>query len=143
MSQTFSKKLFESKKTVFNFVACDNEFELNFAKFLHHAEDISSFSKLPQQFGFSIQYTDTRANMRHYFPDFVVKISDSEYWIIETKGREDIEVELKDQAAQNWCNNATQLTKINWRYLKVNQNDFEKLHPDNFQELCIALARTN
>lgn len=139
----FSRKLYESKKTIFNFVACDNEFELSFAKFLHRSEDVISFSKLPQQFGFSIQYTDTRANIRHYFPDFVVKISDNEYWIIETKGREDVEVALKDQAAENWCENATQLTEINWHYLKVKQNDFEKLHPDNFQELNIALAETN
>jgi len=135
----FSRKLYESKKTVFNFVACDNEFELSFTKFLHHSSDVIAFSKLPQQFGFSIQYTDTRTNMRHYFPDFVVKLSDTEFWLIETKGREDVEVALKDQAAWNWCENATKLTQNNWRYLKVNQNDFEKLHPDNFQELCVVL----
>jgi type III restriction enzyme len=139
----FSRKLFESKKTVFNFVACDNEFELSFTKFLHRSEDVIAFSKLPQQFGFSIQYTDTRTNMRHYFPDFVVKLSDTEFWLIETKGREDVEVALKDQAAENWCENATKLTKLNWKYLKVNQNDFEKLHPDSFQELSIALAPNN
>ena len=136
----FSKKLFESKKTIFNFVACDNEFELDFAKFLHRSEDVISFSKLPQQFGFSIQYTDKRANIRHYFPDFILKLSDKEFCIIETKGREDVEVALKDQAAQNWCKNATKLTKFNWQYLKVKQHDFEKLHPDSFKELCIALA---
>ncbi len=136
----FSRKLFESNKTVFNYVACDNEFELSFAKFLHHADDVISFSKLPQQFGFSIQYTDTRANIRHYFPDFVVKISEEEYWIIETKGREDIEVVLKDQAAKNWCENASELTEFIWHYLKVTQSDYEKLHPDNFKELYIALA---
>ncbi len=138
----FSRKLYESKKTIFNYVACDNEFELNFTKFLHRSEDVISFSKLPQQFGFSIQYTDTRANIRHYFPDFVVKISENEFWLVETKGREDVEVALKDQAAQNWCENATKLTKVNWQYIKAKQNEFEKLHPNNFQELCIALARS-
>ena len=139
----FSKKLMESNKTIFNFVACDNDFELAFAKFLHGADDVISFSKLPQQFGFSIQYTDTKANIRHYFPDFIVKISDTDYWIIETKGREDIEVAMKDRAAENWCENATELTDFNWNYLKVPQKDFEKLHPDNFQELQIALAQNN
>lgn len=135
----FSKKLYESEKSVFNYVACDNEFELAFAKFLHLSKDVISFSKLPQQFGFSIQYTDTRANIRHYFPDFVIKLSATEYWLVETKGREDVDVELKDKAAENWCANATQLTDKVWQYLKVNQDEFEKLHPDSFAELRIAL----
>lgn len=137
----FSKLLYESNKTIFNYVACDNEFERAFAQFLHNADDVISFAKLPQQFGFCIQYTDTRANIRHYYPDFVVKINDTEYWIVETKGREDVEVILKDQAAHNWCNNATQLSEATWRYLKVQQKDFENLHPSNFQELYVALDR--
>lgn len=139
----FSKKLLKSEKTIFNYVACDNEFELAFAKFLHGADDVISFSKLPQQFGFSIQYTDRRANIRHYFPDFIVKISENDFWIIETKGREDIEVALKDNAAMNWCDNATRLTEFSWNYLKVGQIDFEHLHPDNFTELLVALAYKN
>ena len=69
----------------------------------------------------------------------MAKISETEYWLIETKGREDVEVALKDQAARNWCENATGLTENTWQYLKVKQGDFEKLHPDNFNELCIAL----
>ncbi len=28
-----------------------------------------------------------------------------------------------------------------WRYLKVPQQEFEKLHPDSFGELCIAFDR--
>jgi len=134
----FSRKLCESHKTVFNYVACDNDFELEFAKFLHLAEDVLAFSKLPMQFGFSISYTDTRANIRHYFPDFVAKISESEYRIIETKGREDVEVQLKDRAARQWCENATELTGSKWKYLKVSQREFEKLRPDNFNEMFIT-----
>ncbi len=136
----FARKLFKSDKTVFNYVPCDNDFELEFAKFLHLAEDVSAFSKLPMQFGFSISYTDTRANIRHYFPDFVAKTSESEYRIIETKGREDIEVQLKDRAAHQWCENATELTGSTWKYLKVSQREFEKLRPDNFNEMFIAFA---
>ncbi|MDZ7402228.1 MAG: DEAD/DEAH box helicase family protein [candidate division KSB1 bacterium] len=135
----FSKQLLESRKTVFNFVACDNEFERSFAKFLDGAEDVAAFAKLPEQFGFCIQYTDTRANIRNYYPDFVVKSQENKFWIIETKGREDVDVILKDQAAQLWCEKATSLTNSNWRYLKVPQQEFEKLHPETFEELCIAL----
>jgi type III restriction enzyme len=130
-----SKKILEAKKSVFNYVPCDNEFEYEFAKFLERSDDIKAFSKLPEQFGFCIQYTDTLANIRNYYPDFVAVTKDGTKWIIETKGREDIEVRLKDNAAINWCNSASSLTKDSWKYLKVPQKQFEQLHPDSFEEL--------
>jgi hypothetical protein len=42
---------------------------------------------------------------------------------------------MKDQAAMNWCENATNQTGKNWKYLKVSQNEFGKLKPENFEEL--------
>ena len=134
----FSRIVMESDKTVFNYVACHNEYERNFASFLDSAEDVMFFSKLPEQFGFCIQYTDSLANVRNYFPDFVARIKDGTHWIIETKGREDINVQLKDESARNWCGHATRLTGASWNYLKVPQKDFEDLHPSEFKEiLCI------
>lgn len=138
----FSKLLFESSKCVFNYVACDNEFERKFAKFLHSSNDVEAFAKLPEQFGFSIQYTDKLANLRHYYPDFVLRLKDNSHWLVETKGREDVEVALKDRAAELWCENATNLTKTNWQYLKVPQKEFEGLHPTDFEELNISLFNT-
>jgi type III restriction enzyme len=135
-----SKRVLEAKKTVFNYTPCDNDYEYEFAKFLDKSEDIVSFAKLPEQFGFCIQYTDTLANIRNYFPDFIALHEDGSRWIIETKGREDVEVKLKDNAAISWCNTATQLIKEKWNYLKVLQKEFEGLHPDNFEEM---LAGTN
>jgi type III restriction enzyme len=132
----FSRIVIESDKTVFNYVACHNEYERAFAVFLDNAEDVISFAKLPEQFGFCIQYTDSLANVRNYFPDFVAKLKDGAHWIIETKGREDINVQLKDESARNWCGHATGLTNTSWNYLKVLQKDFEDLHPSEFGELC-------
>jgi type III restriction enzyme len=134
-----SKKVMESAKTIFNYTPCDNEYELAFAKFLDKAADIKSFAKLPEQFGFCIQYTDTVANIRNYFPDFIATDESGNHWLIETKGREDIEVKLKDNAAINWCNSATELTGTEWKYIKVLQKDFEGLRPDDFSELLIGL----
>ncbi len=134
-----SKKILEAKKSIFNYTPCDNDFEFNFAKFLDKADDIKAFSKLPEQFGFCIQYSDTLANIRNYYPDFIAIAKDNINWIIETKGREDIEVRLKDNAAINWCNTATELTSENWKYLKVPQKEFEQLRPDNLEDLLIAL----
>jgi len=134
-----SKKVLEAKKSVFNYTPCDNDFEYNFAKFMDKAEDIKAFAKLPEQFGFCIQYTDTLANIRNYFPDFIAISEDNTNWIIETKGREDIEVKLKDNAAINWCRFATELTNDKWQYIKVPQKEFEQLHPDSFEELIAAI----
>ena len=69
----------------------------------------------------------------------MVELTDGQHWLIETKGREDIEVALKDEAARYWCENATELTGIDWQYLKVLQSSFEQLQPANFQELMIGL----
>jgi type III restriction enzyme len=134
-----SKKLLEAKKTVFNYTACGNEFEYDFAKFLEKAEDVNAFAKIPDQFGFCVQYTDTIANIRNYFPDFIAVAENGTKWIVETKGREDIEVRLKDNAAMNWCKAATELTKEEWKYLKVPQKEFEGLHPDTFEELIAGI----
>ena len=64
---------------------------------------------------------------------------DKTNWIIETKGREDIEVQLKDNSAINWCKTATQLTGAEWKYIKVPQKEFDQLHPDNFEELVAVV----
>jgi type III restriction enzyme len=135
----FSKKVLESKKSVFNFVACENDLEYEFAKFMNGAEDVEAFAKLPEKSGFAIEYPDSLSNIRHYHPDFVVRLTDGSHWIVETKGREDIEVLRKDEAARRWCENATQLAGIQWRYLKVAQKDYEALRPVNFQELIGAI----
>jgi type III restriction enzyme len=134
-----SKKVLEAKKTIFNYTPCDNDFEYNFAKYLDKADDIKTLAKLPEQFGFCIQYTDALANIRNYFPDFIAVAEDNSKWIIETKGREDVEVKLKDNAAINWCQVASVLTKESWNYLKVPQKEFEQLHPDSFEELIAGI----
>ena len=91
-------------------VPCDNQFERDFAIFVDDANDVQAFSKLPSQFGFSIEYTDCASNLRYYQPDWVVRTVEEVYWLIETKGREDIDVAYKDRAAVIWCEYATLLT---------------------------------
>jgi type III restriction enzyme len=69
----------------------------------------------------------------------VVKLKDGSYWIIETKGREDINVQCKDEAAKNWCAYASKLTDTHWSYCKVLQKDFENLRPESFAELTVVI----
>lgn len=134
----WSRETFEASKTVFNLAIGENKFELAFGKFLQAAELVERFAKIPEQFGFTIPYTDSVANLRYYEPDFIAVTQDGIYHLIETKGREDVDVSYKDRAAVLWCENATILTGVAWQYLKVPQREFEKLHPDDFDDL-IAL----
>lgn len=134
----WSRPTLDAAKTVFNLVAADNEFEKAFALLLQKTPDVLRFAKLPQRFNFAIPYTDSAANLRYYEPDFVAVTTDGRHHLIETKGREDIDVKHKDRAAQLWCENASVLTDNEWLYKKVLQKEFEKLAPDDFEDL-IAL----
>jgi len=131
----WSRKVHEADHSILNMVPCDNDFELQFSKFLDTAEDVRAFSKLPQPFGFSIDYTDAGMNLRSYYPDFVAVDTEGTHWLMETKGAETAEVVHKDLAARNWCENATGLTKIEWRYIKVPQKAFEVLQPSRLEDL--------
>lgn len=133
----FSRITMNATKTVFNLVACENDFEREFADFLEGADDVAAFAKLPERFGFSIEYTDASANLRYYEPDFVVVTKEGQHYLVETKGREDVDVQHKDRAAQLWCDNATQLTGVSWQYVKVQQTEYAKLQADDFADLSV------
>ncbi len=79
---------------------CENPFERDFAKFFDLADDVAAVTKLPQPFGFSIDYTDGAMNLRSYYPDHVAGDKDGTRWLLETKGAETAEVQYKDAAAQ-------------------------------------------
>ena len=135
----WSRKIGDADKTIFNKLAANNQFELDFGIFLEKAPDVERFSKLPRAFGFSITYTDAVANLRYYEPDFVAVTLDGAHYLIETKGREDVDVAHKDRAAMLWCENATTLTGTEWRYLKVPEKEFRSLQPDEFEDVVVAL----
>ena len=133
----WSRPTITADKTVFNLVPCHNEFEKEFAQFLQKAEDVNSFAKLPEQFGFAIEYMDSAVNLRYYEPDFVVLPKDGIHYIAETKGLEDVNVANKDRAAHLWCENAARLTGTPWAYLKVLQVAYKRLQPTRFEDLLV------
>ena len=141
LSQTepfaYSRPTYEASKCIFNRVPCDNEFEVEFSKFLQSTKEVTKFSKLPSRFGFSIEYTDSVANLRYYEPDFVAVLDGGEHYLIETKGREDPDVPHKDRAAKLWCEYASDLTEVRWQYLKIPQQDFKRLGPNEFSDLNV------
>ena len=131
----WSRLTVKAKKCVLNLVPCGNKYEKRFAQFLEAADDVERFAKLPERFGFVIEYTDAIGNLRHYEPDFVAVTTDKVNRLVETKGLEDTNVAHKDRAAKLWCENATRLTGEPWEYLKVRETDFDKLKPDTFSDL--------
>jgi type III restriction enzyme len=132
----WSRPVWEGVKTVFNLVPCDNDFERDFAKFLDGCPDVRAFAKLPQVFGFSIEYTDTGMNLKSYYPDFVAVDDSGTHWLLEAKGQENTDVLRKDRAATLWADNATALTGTAWRYIKVPQKDYEALRPSRLADLA-------
>jgi len=131
--------------TVFNLTVVGNDLENRFAQFLDLASDVQAFAKIPDQFGFSIEYTDANANLRHYFPDFVARQVDPDassgyvYWLIETKGLEGPEVPWKDQRAKLWAEQASEATGYQWRFLKVPDKQFKKTKPATLADLAVLV----
>jgi type III restriction enzyme len=144
LSTTFpfawSGKIVEAKKTLFDFVPCDNDFEQDFARFLEAVPDVKAFANLgnlPAKL--SIEYLDSEANLRLYEPDFIGLDADGIYWILETKGREDIEVARKNLRAEQWCQDVARLTGQRWEFLLVPQKEYDKLRPGSLGELVAGL----
>jgi type III restriction enzyme len=130
----WSRATAHAAKCIFNLVPCDNQFEKEFARFLEQSDDVMRFAKLPERFGFVIEYTDNAGNLRYYEPDFVAVIENEKHYLIETKGLEDVNVVHKDNAAHLWCENATRLTGKQWSYLKVRQTEYGSLQPTLFAD---------
>jgi type III restriction enzyme len=138
----WSRPTLAAGKSVFNLVPCDNNFEKAFAGFLQKADEVERFAKLPQQFGFTIEYTDNMSNLRYYEPDFVVQTKDGMLYLAETKGLEDINVANKDRAAHLWCENATLLTGKAWAYVKILETAYRQLQPNRFEDLLVLKRKT-
>ncbi|MBW2040163.1 MAG: DEAD/DEAH box helicase family protein [Deltaproteobacteria bacterium] len=135
----WSKLVYPANRCIFNYVPCDNDFEVDFAKFLDGAEDVEAFSKIVSKIGFFVEYKDSKDNLRLYYPDFVVTIDESERLIIETKGREDVDVWHKDKRIKKWCKDATGLSGRKWSFIRVDQEEFEKYRFKSIKELSSAL----
>ncbi|ASI13766.1 type III restriction-modification enzyme subunit R [Candidatus Mancarchaeum acidiphilum] len=130
----WTKDVYQANKCIFNYVPCDNNLEVNFSRFLDSTEDVIAFSKIVQKIGFSIEYRDSEGNLRHYIPDFIIKMQ-NKYVIAETKGEEDIDVKFKDKRAILWCEDAERVTGDKWVYVRINENGFDKYHFDNFENM--------
>jgi len=124
------------KKSVFNKIIGDSDLELEFAGFLENCEDIISYAKNYFAVNLKIDYQDHQGDIRNYYPDFIVKKSEKEIFVIETKGLEDLDVEPKIARLDQWCKDINKIqSSITYRWLLVREEEFKKYPPKNFKEL--------
>lgn len=128
------------KKSVFNKIVGDSGFELEMAGFLDGCGDIISFTKNSQSTNFRIEYQNADGSIANYYPDFIVKRTEAEIWIVETKGREDLDDPLKWQRLQQWCADATTHDERGRKFhaLFVRQEDWEAHKLTSFGQLVTA-----
>jgi type III restriction enzyme len=137
----FSGKIVEARHTLFDLTPCGNEYEQTFARFLDAAADVKAFANLgnlPQKL--SIEYLDGEANLRYYEPDFIARDASGAHWLLETKGREDIDVSFKNARAEKWCEDVSALTGEPWHFQIVKQKDFKQINPRTLADLTSALS---
>jgi len=130
------------KKSVFNKIIGDNPFELEVASFLESRfSDVIAYAKNTMGEGginFKIEYQAQDGNIREYFPDFFVKTGPNTFYILETKGREDLDDLLKIKRLVTWCkdvNNAQSEYTYTPVYVKQEKWDEVKQNLKSFQDL--------
>lgn len=119
------------QKSILNKIVGDSQFELDFAAFLDGCPDIISFVKNILRINFKIEYKNEAGNISNYHPDFLVKKDEKTIYVIEIKGREDLEDLRKVKRLQIWCKDVNKYkTKYKYHPLYVKQNEWEKYKKD-------------
>lgn len=119
------------KKSVFNRIIGDSQFELEFASFLDDCNDIISFAKNLQKFNFKIEYQGEDGNIHEFFPDFMIKQSEKDIYIAETKGQEDLDDIRKIKRLQTWCEDINMVQNDrSYQPLYIKQEKWEKYKDD-------------
>ena len=128
---------YRPKKSVFNRVT-GNALELDFPAMLDQFPDVVSFARNSARLAFKIEYRATDGRIADYFPDFIVKTGDHEVWIVETKGRVDIEDPPKWRRLVQWCEDATKAGDVAYRPLFVPEAEWRTSRFASFAEAAAA-----
>ncbi len=134
-----------AKKSIFTKTVGEAQsggFELSFAAFLETAKDVSAFAKNYLAVGFKLDYVRADGDLSNYTPDFIVRTDDRTVWIVETKGRTEIDLPQKMARLKQWCADATAAEEDGRRYdfVFVDQTGFEKHQPNNFAALAAGFT---
>ena len=124
------------QKSVFNRITGDSHFELEFAAFLENCPDVVSYAKNYYGVHFKLDYINADSSISNYYPDFLVKLTDGQIIVVETKGREDLDVPLKMRRLEQWCEDVNRtMTDVDYDFVYVDQESFDVYKPQTFQQL--------
>jgi len=125
---------FEPEKSVYTKHFLANPYEEEMNVYLESLIDVKSCIK---NMGFiKIPYQNSKGIWSHYIPDFFIKLSDTDYCILETKGAEYLNDPLKKEALKNKVKQINEgQDKLKFTTLYVLQEKFEKLEgrPSTFK----------
>jgi type III restriction enzyme len=140
--RTEPRRYLPAKKSVFNRIVGEaraDGLELAFATFLEAAPDVQSFAKNYMAVGFKLDYVRANGDLSNYIPDFIARTANGAVWIIETKGREELDVPQKMARLRQWCRDATEASKLEagtpYGFVYVDQQSFEEHTPASFGAL--------
>ena len=124
------------KKSLFNRIIGDGNFELEFAKFLDNCNDVISYAKNFLAVNFKLDYVNSGGNIANYYPDFLVKLSGKRIVVVETKGHEEIDLPLKMERLRAWCNDVNRSqSDVTYEFVFIDQVGFDKYKPKSFKQL--------
>ncbi len=83
-----------------------------------------------------LDYINADGDIANYYPDFVVKLTNGRVVVVETKGREDLDVPLKMQRLSQGCEDVNRVSpEVNYDFVYVDQENFDVYRPETFQQL--------
>lgn len=143
--RTANREYLPATKSIFDKIvpeAVGGGFELEFAKFLEKAPDVTAFAKNYLAVGFKIDYVKSDGDLSNYVPDFLVRTEGGDVFVVETKGRAEIDLPQKMRRLRQWCEDATGASKPEggpmYRFVYVDQEGFEKHRPRDFAALVAS-----
>jgi type III restriction enzyme len=150
-------------------------FELRFAAFLEEAPDVQAFARNYLAVGFRLDYVKANGDLANYTPDFIVRTLDPRssgresapsetgkqsepthvgcyssgetIWLVETKGRAELDLPQKMARLKQWCADATAAESAEggipgrrYDFVFVDQTGFEKHQPKTFAALAAGFT---
>ena len=86
---------------------------------------------------FKLDYVNASGDISNYYPDFLVKVTDKEIFIVETKGQVDLDVPLKMIRLKQWCEDINRVQfDVKYDFVYVDEENYGKYKPDSFRQLC-------
>lgn len=95
-----SKPCEYTKKSHINHVVVDSGWEASEAWQLDKSDEVAAWVK-NDHLGFSILYND-KGVVRKYYPDFLIRLKDGHFLILETKGKDSATVRTKQSYLREW-----------------------------------------